>query len=137
MFEKVANVVVRATGAPLTWLLRPRDSVLETFILCLIVFACIGYAAAAFAEVKIAAARVWPAADYTRVTLESPQPIRHQMLSLKNPERLVLDLENVALNAALNGLADKIGPMIRRMWCARTVRPGMAGVRSQVSGRGA
>ena len=109
MFEKVANVVVRATGAPLTWLLRPRDSVLETFILCLIVFGCIGYAAAAFAEVQIAATRVWPAADYTRVTLESPQPIRHQLLSLKNPERLVLDLENVALNAALNGLADKIG----------------------------
>ncbi len=112
MLEKVANVVVRATGAPFTWLLRPRDSVLEPFILCLIVLACIGYATTAFAQtspVQIAAARVWPAADYTRVTLESPQPIRHQMLSLKNPERLVIDLENVALNTVLNGLADKIG----------------------------
>jgi N-acetylmuramoyl-L-alanine amidase len=91
-------------------MLRPRDSVLETFLLCLIAFACIGYAATAFAaDIQIAAARVWPAADYTRVTLESPQPVRHQMLSLKNPERLVIDLENVALNTVLGGLADKIG----------------------------
>ncbi len=113
MFEKVANVVVRATGAPFTWLLRPRDSVLEPFILCLIALACIGYAATAFAQtqtpVQVSAARVWPAADYTRVTLESPLPIRHQVLSLKNPERLVVDLENVALNSALNGLTEKIG----------------------------
>ena len=113
MLEKVANVVVRASGAPFTWMLRPRDSVFAPFILCLIALACIGYAATAFAQsstpVQISAARVWPAADYTRITLESSQPIRHQLLSLKNPERLVIDLENVALNAVLNGLTDKIG----------------------------
>ena len=113
MLEKVANVVVRASGAPFTWMLRPRDSVFAPFILCLIALACIGYAATAFAQsstpVQISAARVWPAADYTRITLESSQPIRHQLLSLKNPERLVIDLENVALNAVLNGVADKIG----------------------------
>lgn len=109
MLEKVANAVVRATGAPFTWMLRPRDSVFDTFALCLIAFACLGYAATAFAQVPLAAARVWPAADYTRVTLESPQPIRHQMISLKNPERLVLDLENVTLDATLSGLAEKIG----------------------------
>ena len=108
MLEKDANGVDRFNAAPRAWM-RPRDSVFETFILCLIVCACIGYAATALAEVQIAAARVWPAADYTRVTLESPQPIRHQVMSLKNPERLVVDLENVALNAVLNGLADKIG----------------------------
>ena len=62
MLEKVANVVIRATGAPFNWMLRQRDSVLETFILYLIAFACVGYAATAFAQVQIAAARVWPAA---------------------------------------------------------------------------
>ncbi len=107
MFEKVSHdVMSRDTRAPF-W--RRRESVLETFILWLLVLACLGYAATALAEVQIAASRVWPAADYTRVTLESPQPIRHQMLSLKNPERLVLDLENVALNTALSGLNEKIG----------------------------
>jgi N-acetylmuramoyl-L-alanine amidase len=59
-------------------------------------------------ELQLAAARVWPAADYTRVTLEAPQPIRHQVMSLKNPERLVVDLENVALNTVLNSLPEKI-----------------------------
>ena len=108
MFEKVNHDVVSRGSRPLFW--RARESVLETFILCLLVLACLGYTVTAFAaEVQIAATRVWPAADYTRVTLESPQPIRHQMLSLKNPERLVLDLENVALNATLTGLNEKIG----------------------------
>jgi len=101
---------VRATGAPLTWLRRSRDSVLEPFIICLIALGVVGYAATVFAQaqIQLAAARVWPAADYTRITLEAPQPIRHQMMSLKNPERLVVDLENVAINATLNGLTDKI-----------------------------
>ncbi|MBM3344265.1 MAG: AMIN domain-containing protein, partial [Betaproteobacteria bacterium] len=56
----------------------------------------------------MAAARVWPATEYTRVTLEAPQAIRHQMISLKNPERLVVDLENVALNGVLASLPEKI-----------------------------
>ncbi len=107
MLEKFADAVARVTRSPF-W--RPRDSVLDYLLLCLLAFACIGYASTALAQaqVQVSAARVWPAADYTRVTLESAQPIRHQMLSLKNPERLVIDLENVALNAVLNGLADKI-----------------------------
>lgn len=111
MLEKFAHAVVRSTGAPLTWVLRSRDSVLVPFVLCLLVLAGIGYAATAFADtpVQVSAARVWPAADYTRITLESPQPIRHQVMSLKNPERLVVDLENVAPNAVLNGLVEKIG----------------------------
>lgn len=61
------------------------------------------------AAMQISSARVWPAADYTRVTLESKAPIRHQLLQLKNPERLVLDLEGAEVNAALSQLAVKIG----------------------------
>ncbi len=106
MFEKDSNLASRDSRSSF-W--RPGASVFETFILCLIVMACLGYAATAFAEVRIAAVRVWPAADYTRVTLESARMIRHQMMSLKNPERLVVDLENVAINAVLTGLAEKIG----------------------------
>ena len=43
----------------------------------------------------IASARLWPAQEYTRVILESPAPIAYQLHTLKNPERLVLDLEGV------------------------------------------
>jgi N-acetylmuramoyl-L-alanine amidase len=60
------------------------------------------------APVVIASARVWPAADYTRITLESAKPIGHTMLILKNPDRLVLDLDNVELGAALKTLSAKI-----------------------------
>ncbi len=52
--------------------------------------------------------RVWPAPDYTRVTIESQLPVKHTLLSLENPDRLVLDLEDVALSAVLNELAGKI-----------------------------
>jgi len=50
---------------------------------------------AARAAEKVAAVRIWPAQDYTRVTLESHEVLRHHMMLVKDPERLVLDLENV------------------------------------------
>ncbi len=112
MFEKASTLVSREPRSPLAWLGYARESALTTFLLCLLVLGGVGFAATVLAQlpqVQIAAVRVWPAADYTRVTLESPQPMRHQMFSLKNPERLVLDLENVALTAALTSLNDKIG----------------------------
>jgi N-acetylmuramoyl-L-alanine amidase len=62
------------------------------------------------AGTQITSTRIWPAADYTRVTIESQKPIRHTLFGLKNPERLVVDLEDVEITAALSGLADKIGP---------------------------
>jgi N-acetylmuramoyl-L-alanine amidase len=55
------------------------------------------------------ASRVWPAADYTRITLESATAIEHRVFTLENPHRVVLDLENVDLTDALTSLADKIG----------------------------
>lgn len=61
-----------------------------------------------FAADIITATRVWPADDYTRVTFESSQPLQYQTFTLKNPERLVLDIENIALNDALNALSSKI-----------------------------
>ncbi|MBI3069410.1 MAG: AMIN domain-containing protein, partial [Betaproteobacteria bacterium] len=61
------------------------------------------------AQTRVSSARVWPAQDYTRVTLEANAPIQHKLFALKNPERLVLDLEGVDVNPALEGLAAKIG----------------------------
>ncbi len=60
--------------------------------------------------VQVAAARVWPAEDYTRITLETSKPLNHNMVMLKDPERLVLDLENVELGAVLKSLGEKINP---------------------------
>jgi len=66
-----------------------------------------GYVAHA-ADTLVSSTRVWPAPDYTRVTIESQQPIRHKLFNLDNPDRLVLDLEDVALNAAVTDIAGKI-----------------------------
>ena len=58
----------------------------------------------------VRSARRWPAKEYTRVTIESGAPIPHQLLQVKNPERLVLDLENVELTSELQQLASKVSP---------------------------
>src|SRR5258706_3211412 len=57
----------------------------------------------------IVASRVWPAQDYTRVTLESARTLRYQHFFVKDPERLVVDLEGVDLNDELKGLPTKVG----------------------------
>src|SRR5499427_6159802 len=58
----------------------------------------------------VASARLWPAEEYTRLILESPAPFPHQVLSMKNPPRLVLDLPDVDLNAALAQLPRLVRP---------------------------
>lgn len=59
---------------------------------------------------SLQAVRVWPAQDYTRVTIESGAPLKHSLLILKNPERLVLDLEEVDLASVQQGFAGKVSP---------------------------
>ncbi|MBS3936103.1 MAG: N-acetylmuramoyl-L-alanine amidase [Sulfuritalea sp.] len=52
--------------------------------------------------------RVWPGTDYTRVTLEHDQPLAFRHLLLKNPDRLVLDLDGVEFNSVLQSLPGKV-----------------------------
>jgi N-acetylmuramoyl-L-alanine amidase len=59
---------------------------------------------------SILAVRVWPAADYTRVTLECDQPVRYSQMLLQDPERLVVDLDGVEFNSVLAGLPKQILP---------------------------
>lgn len=37
--------------------------------------------------------RMWPAPDYTRLTIESSTPLHHQLMNLSNPDRIVVDIE--------------------------------------------
>lgn len=59
---------------------------------------------------QILAVRTWPADEYTRVTLELNSPIKHEHFTLDNPHRLVVDLEGLQMNSALNSLISKIKP---------------------------
>ncbi len=54
--------------------------------------------------------RVWPARDYTRVTIESDQPLQNTQQLLQGPDRLVVDLSGLDLDQALRDLVSKIAP---------------------------
>lgn len=53
---------------------------------------------------RIASARVWPAQEYTRVIFESPAPIEHQLVVLRDPNRVVLDLARIVPSPDLERL---------------------------------
>ncbi|MEI7841988.1 MAG: N-acetylmuramoyl-L-alanine amidase [Gallionellaceae bacterium] len=78
------------------------------------------------AGISISSARVWPAEDYTRLTFESKQAIHYSLLTLKNPERLVVDLEDIEINASLNELSNKFSndPYIKAVRIGR-FKPGI------------
>ncbi len=57
---------------------------------------------------SILAVRIWPAADYTRVTLEHDAPLKFTHFTVENPDRLVVDIEGVEFNSVLDSLAKKL-----------------------------
>lgn len=57
---------------------------------------------------QLLAVRVWPASDYTRVTLESDTELKAQYFAVPNPDRLVIDVEGLELNHQLKDLVRKV-----------------------------
>ncbi|WP_089400814.1 N-acetylmuramoyl-L-alanine amidase [Noviherbaspirillum humi] len=66
------------------------------------------FASAPARAAQILAVRVWPAADYTRVTLENDSNLKTNHFIVKDPERLVVDIEGIDLNPTLKQLVAKI-----------------------------
>ncbi len=56
----------------------------------------------------ILAVRVWPAPDYTRVTIESDGALNTSQLFVANPPRLAVDIDGIELNPALRELVAKV-----------------------------
>lgn len=76
---------------------------------------------------SILAVRVWPAADYTRITLEHDQNVKYTQMLVKDPHRLVVDLEGIEFNSVLQSLPSKIldsDPYIKLIRAGRN-RPGV------------
>jgi len=67
-------------------------------------------AGAAQAAVSVKGVRLWPSADYSRITVELNEEIGFKQFQLKNPDRIVLDLEGVEPNPALLEIVGKISP---------------------------
>jgi len=57
---------------------------------------------------SIVAVRVWPAADYTRVTLESDAPLAAKHSLYSGPDRLVIDVDGLELSPQLRELVGKV-----------------------------
>jgi N-acetylmuramoyl-L-alanine amidase len=57
---------------------------------------------------QILAVRVWPADEYTRVTLENDGELKTTHLMVADPPRLVVDIEGLALNDTLKSLVAKV-----------------------------
>lgn len=58
----------------------------------------------------VLAVRVWPSDEYSRVTLESDQPLMAQHFVTTDPDRLVIDIQQIELSAALRELVGKVRP---------------------------
>ncbi|HLO63524.1 MAG TPA: N-acetylmuramoyl-L-alanine amidase [Azonexus sp.] len=76
---------------------------------------------------SVLAVRIWPAADYTRVTLEHDAPLKFTHFTVENPDRLVVDIEGVEFNSVLDSLARKVAtddPYIKLLRAGR-FKPGV------------
>ncbi len=101
-------------GAPVA-ALRRGGAALALLVLALVLLLT---HRAALAQEVVRAIRIWPAPDYTRVTLESSRPIRYSMTVVGEPERVVVDLEDVDLAEVQRQLANKLSftdPYIARI----------------------
>ncbi len=58
----------------------------------------------------ILAVRLWPAKDYTRVTIESDTPLAASHLVTEIPYRLVVDIDGLELRDTLRALVGKVRP---------------------------
>ena len=122
MFETTESVAVKRDRA------RTR-SFLSFTLFFIVLWFLVGYFSPALAQsaTQISTARVWPSPDYTRVTFEAQAPVSFTMMSVKDPERLVLDLQGVDITAVLTTLNEKIAaddPYIKSVRVGR-FKPGV------------
>ncbi|MDF1486483.1 N-acetylmuramoyl-L-alanine amidase [Ramlibacter sp. H39-3-26] len=59
---------------------------------------------------SILAVRVWPAPEYSRVTIESDGQLTARQFFVSSPPRLAVDIEGIDLDAALRELVAKVKP---------------------------
>jgi len=59
---------------------------------------------------SVVAVRVWPAPDYSRVTLESDKPLKTTQTFIPNPPRLAVDIQGIDLSPELRELVAKVKP---------------------------
>ena len=61
---------------------------------------------------KLVNVRMWPAAEYTRVTIETDEPLKYKHFFVRSakPLRLVIDIEGLALTERIKKLIAAVNP---------------------------
>lgn len=108
-------------------------ALIHTLIQLLLLFGFFTALAAQANEAKangVKAVRLWPSPEYSRITLELSEVAAYKYFSLKNPERLVLDLEGVEPEGALLEMAAMVAPQDPQIASIRVAknRPGVTRV---------
>jgi N-acetylmuramoyl-L-alanine amidase len=75
---------------------------------------------------QVVAVRLWPAQDYTRITIESDSPLKTTQRFVNDPPRMEVDLQGLDLLPSLSALVGKL----------RSDDPNLAGMRVSQHGTG-
>jgi N-acetylmuramoyl-L-alanine amidase len=86
---------------------RPGPTWTSLFAFLALCFATASHAAA---PAEVGDVRLWSGPEGTRLVLELSAPVRHEVFSLENPDRVVIDLRNARL-AMRKGLPNGQGPV--------------------------
>ncbi|HWA38851.1 MAG TPA: AMIN domain-containing protein, partial [Burkholderiales bacterium] len=103
----------------------PRVSYASRIFLAVVAFLFL-----AGAQAQVLSSRIWPAREYTRLTFETKSELKHSVFAVKDPDRLVLELEINEVSPALAELQGKVtaeDPYIQGLRVARN-RPGVVRV---------
>jgi N-acetylmuramoyl-L-alanine amidase len=79
-----------------------------SFAVLVVILLAALYPSFAVSSMQIASTRLWPAKEYTRVTLEAASVIKYNVFTVASPQRIVLDLEGVEPSPHLDALPGKV-----------------------------
>ncbi|MCW5619826.1 MAG: N-acetylmuramoyl-L-alanine amidase [Burkholderiales bacterium] len=91
------------------------------WLLWLLLLLCL-IPAVGFGASDIRAVRVWPAAEYTRIAIESEHPIAFSLEPDQDARRLALVLEDIDLDPILASLPERVSPADTRIARAEVTR---------------
>ena len=103
-----------------------REALAAVWALWLLLLLCL-VPTIVLAATPVAGVRVWPSPEYTRITIETPEPVQYTLFTIKDPDRVVLDLEDVEPAGELGSLPGRIGaddPFVREARVGR-YKPGV------------
>lgn len=82
---------------------------LRYWLTCLAI--CLFVPMQAWAAAQIKSARIWRAPDNTRLVFDLTGPVEHNVFSLDNPERIVIDIKSAALQTDIKNILATSSPL--------------------------